>query len=88
MRAKRILNNAIDYDSFSDPYTGLATMIFVQAAFDLHYLDGRDHAYNNSSMISKWEILNFLRSGWAEQLAEFVKLDKENIKAFEQAIYG
>lgn len=85
---KRILNNAIDYDSFSDPYTGLATMIFVQAAVDLHYLDGRDRAYNNSSVISKWEILNFLRSGWAEQLAEFVKLDKKNIEAFERSAFG
>ena len=88
MRAKRILDNAIDYEAFSDPYTGLATMIFVQAAADVNVLGGNERVYKNGSMISKWEIVNFLRSEWADELARFVNLDVRALAAYEARLCG
>ena len=86
MRSKRIFDNAIDYEAFSDPLTGLATMIFVQAADDLHALDGRNTRYKNGSLIQRWEIINFLRSEWAQDLACLVRLDCRDLDAYERAV--
>lgn len=88
MRAKRILDNAIDYNAFSDPYTGLAAMIFVQAAADISVLGGNDRVYKNGTMISKWELVNFLRSEWAKELARLVNLDIRDLAAYEARLFG
>lgn len=64
MRTKR--EAPCDYRSFSDPYTGLATMIFVQADNDLKMLNGAESAYKGGVLLSKWEIIYFFRSQWAD----------------------
>ena len=62
---------------------GLAAMIFVQAAADINVLGDLDRVYSNGMMISKWEIMNFLRSEWADELARFVNLDTRALAAYE-----
>ena len=81
MRAKRISDRAIDHGEFSDPYTGIAAMIFIQAVSDMDFLHGEDSTYRDSSLITKWEILNFLRSDWASFLANSLGLDVKMIEA-------
>ena len=89
MRSKRIFDNAIDYEAFSDPLTGLAAMIFVQAADDLHALDGKTVLYKGGTLLQKWEIINFLRSDWAHELADLVRLDCRDLDAYERLVtYG
>lgn len=58
-----------DYSQFSNPYFGLATMIFVQAAVDYSKLGGGEFSQDTLSSWSKVEIINFFRSEWAEFLA-------------------
>lgn len=58
-----------DYSQFSNPFFGLATMIFVQAAVDYTKLCGEEYASDILSSWSKTEIALFFRSDWAEFLA-------------------
>lgn len=88
MRAKRILENAIDYDKFDDPYTGLAAMVFVQAAADIDSLRGRDAMYRDTLMVTRTEIVKFLRSDWADFLADAINLDRRDVIAFANAVGG
>lgn len=88
MRAKRILNDGIDYNKFDDPYTGIAAMVFVQAAADLDSLKGRDAMYRDALMVTRTEIVKFLRSEWADFLADAVNLDKRDVWAFANAVSG
>ena len=88
MRSKRIFDNAIDYEAFSDPMAGLAAMIFVQTADDIHTLGGREHSYKNGTLLQKWEIINFLRSEWAHELADMIGLDRKDLEAYERAAFG
>lgn len=89
MRSKRILENAIEYEEFSDPMAGLAAMIFVQAADDLHVLNGESVRYKGGTLLQKWEIVNFLRSEWARELADLAHLDVRALDAYERKVtYG
>lgn len=72
MKTRRV---ECDYNTFKDPYTGLAAMVFVQADSDLTALDGKSRAYVGREMLDKWEIINFLRSPWAALLATGIGLD-------------
>lgn len=58
-----------DYSQFSNPFFGLATMIFVQAAVDYSQLGEREYIYDGLSAWSRYEITLFFRSEWAEFLA-------------------
>ena len=54
MRAKDLLKTGIDYAEFDDPYSGLAAMVFVQAASDLVSLKGREYCRRDGYQIRKW----------------------------------
>lgn len=72
MRYKRELRESgvqADYSQFSNPYYGLATMIFVQAAVDYAKLGDEEYTQDLLSSWSKCEIRLFFRSDWAEFLA-------------------
>lgn len=72
-----------DYRNFSDPYKGLATMIFAQADADLQRLDGEDRMRVECRMlIDKWKIINFLRSPWAALLATGIGIEPTELKAY------
>lgn len=72
-----------EYDSFSDPYKGLATMIFAQADADLMRLGTEDRMYTESrNVVDRWEIINFLRSPWAAVLAAGIGLDPNELAAY------
>ena len=86
MRSKRILDGAIDYNDFSEPYRGLAAMIFVQAAADLDLLNGRDNMSKDSVVVSREEIRRFLLSDWADYLAEVMRIDKRDITRYVRGI--
>lgn len=73
---------ALDYRSFSNPYAGLAAMIFVQADNDLRALNGEDHTYKDGCLLQKWEIINFLRSPWAALLATGCGVDVSAIERY------
>lgn len=47
-----------------DPYSHLAVSIIIQAFEDLKELDGEETAILTSSVVGRYEILNFLRSEW------------------------
>lgn len=50
--------------NIDEPYLHLAVSIILQAYDDLKALQGTDKAYVESSVVSKWEIINFSRSNW------------------------
>ena len=47
-----------------DPYSHLAASIIIQAFEDLKNLEGEESAILTSSVVGRYEILNFLRSKW------------------------
>lgn len=50
--------------NIDDPYSHLAVSIILQAYDDLKALGGEEKGYIESSVVSKWEIINFFRSKW------------------------
>lgn len=50
--------------SIDNPYTHLAVSIILQAYEDLKALHGAERGYVQQSLVTKWEIINFLRSKW------------------------
>lgn len=82
MRAKRVTGESISYSSFKTPYSGIATMIFVQAVADLDALGDRESAQIGACKVSKYEILNFFRSKWAKRLADCLELESGAISDF------
>lgn len=88
MKAKRCMDHGIDYSRFSSPWVGLATMIFAQAENDMKLLDGREVAMSNNDVISKWEIVNFLRSSWAAVLADGIGVDEYELMKHQEALLG
>lgn len=58
-----------DYSQFSNPFFGLACMIFVQAAVDYAKLGEKEFDSDILSSWSKTDIALFFRSDWAEFLA-------------------
>lgn len=81
---KKFLDFQERYENFKSPYTGIATMVLVQAASDLSCLDGREQIRKDGEEIRKWEIVNFFRSGWARFLAENVGIDADDLLRFER----
>lgn len=69
-KRKKLLPAGIDYKAFSDPYTGLAAMVLVQAAADLLILDGKDEKRIGGDIVRKRDVLTFLQSPWAQFLSE------------------
>ena len=76
----------IDYGDFNDPYTGLVSIIFVQAASDLAFLRKRESCYKDGCQLRKWEIINFFRSEWADYLADAVHLDMRDAISYSNAL--
>ena len=75
----------IDYDAFNSPWTGIAAMIFYQADMDLRTLNGQEKAYRHSCLVDRWEILNFLRSEWAEYLAWCLGIGQDELERYAEA---
>jgi hypothetical protein len=67
--------NNIEYNVFSNPYTGLAAMILITARNDYDLLGDKEVARKDNVNISKTEIRNFLKSRWAEFLASCIGVD-------------
>jgi len=84
-RAKLFLGLQESYEDFEDPYTGIATMVFVQAASDLAYLNGNDRMRKDGGHINKWEIINFFNSKWAAFLGGALDIDRETLQQFARA---
>lgn len=84
MKNREGLLAGLDYAEFSDPYTGLATMIFVQADWDLRRLGGHDACLVNNEQIRKGDIIRFLRSRWAAILADGLGLEKKDLADYTQ----
>lgn len=82
MRARSIFRKGIEYADFESPYTGLAAMIFVQMEQDIQALDGREQVSVNKTLLSRTEILNFLRSDWGKFLAESVGIERVEINRY------
>ena len=78
------LDVAVDYKSFDSPVTGLAAMILAQAAYDAKALDGRNAATVGKDCISRWELINFFRSEWADYLAGALRVDRRDLRRFER----
>ena len=64
-------SNAITAKNAESPYSQLAASIIIQALDDLKALNGCEKVYIGSSVVSKWEIINFLRSRWCSSLLTF-----------------
>ena len=74
-----------DYSQFSNPYFGLATMIFVQAAVDYAKLGGEEYKTDTLSSWSKVEIALFFRSELAEFLATAIGTNANDLyRALEE----
>ena len=84
-RAKLFLGLQESYEDFEDPYTGIATMVFVQAASDLANLGEKDRMRKDGGHINKWEIINFFYSRWAAFLGDALDIDRETLKQFARA---
>lgn len=80
-RSKKCFSFQEDYANFETPYTGIATMVFVQAVSDLSYLNGREWVRKDGTIIRKWEIINFFRSKWCAVLASALGVDGEALNA-------
>lgn len=81
MRTKKV-EVPCDYRSFENPYKALAAMIFVQADSDLKALDGDEMQYKAGTFLDKWEIINFLRSPWAEMLAAGIGVETVELRRY------
>ena len=86
MRRNPSVNAAIDYRDFSDPFFGIAAMIFVQADQDLKRMGKETHYITNGDIVYKAEVKRFLRSGWALALADALKLDTRDLAAYAAAV--
>ena len=80
MRIKRAFDTIIDYKDFATPYSGLATMIFVQAANDYTLLGNAESAIFETCAVSKTEISNFMCSSWAKFLAACLGWDEDEMQ--------
>ena len=80
MRIKTAFDTIIDYKDFKSPYSGLATMIFVQAANDYTMLGENESAKFDTLVVTKTEISNFMRSNWAKFLAACLGWDEDEIQ--------
>ena len=88
MIKKSMQNRGFNYEAFENPYKALVAMIFVQAQSDLEELDGEERVYRNGNVISKWEIINFLRSGWGWFLANSVGVEATDYERYVRLVLG
>lgn len=80
MRIKTAFDTIIDYKDFKTPFSGLATMIFVQAASDYAMLGNAESAILGTSVVSKKEIANFMCSAWARFLGACLGWDEDEMQ--------
>lgn len=80
MRIKTAFNTIIDYKDFATPFSGIATMIFVQAANDYEMLGDKDSAIFETTAVSKDEIIRFMKSKWASFLGACLGWDEEEMQ--------
>lgn len=88
MNHKRGMENSIDYADFANCYVGLATMIFVQADNDLRSLNGQEIKRVDGGQITRGEILCFLRSEWAKELASCLDLTSREFLNYRERASG
>lgn len=79
MRNKK---RSVDYGMFSNPYTGLGVMIFMQADNDLRELGGKDHRVYSWGVMYKSEIIQFLKSKWAMVLASEIGIEQSKLDEY------
>ena len=80
MRIKTAFDTIIDYKDFKTPFSGLATMIFVQAANDYTMLGNKESAVFETTVVSKTEISNFMGSPWARFLGACLGWDEDEMQ--------
>ena len=80
MRIKKAFDTIIDYKDFATPFSGLATMIFVQAANDYMMLGNDESAILETSIVSKTEISDFMCSSWARFLGACLGWDEDEMQ--------
>lgn len=88
MNCRHGQDSGINYADFTDCYVGLATMIFVQADVDLRAIGQAETKKINGQQISRWEIINFLRSEWAKELAASLGLTSREIARYQRRALG
>ncbi len=76
--------NGVDYSQFASSYTGLVTMIFLQAHADLMMLRGRKSVCDEGIVISEERILKFFRSRWASCLASAIGIEDSELKEYAE----
>ncbi len=86
MTYKNTMFAETEYADFSNPWSGIAVMIFVQAMSDLSYIGDRKFAYREHMMISREEIMSFLTSPWALLLAETLGISAKELSRFVKEI--
>lgn len=86
MRIRGGAEEAINYNDFSDPYAGIATMIFVQAANDLSALGERDFYRVDGEVVWRQEIITFLHSRWAKMLAAEIGVDQYDMTRYANMV--
>ena len=65
------------YRQFNNPYTALAAMILYQAVDDLRSFGDKDIIERHGQQVRKYDVVSFLRSSWAEELALHFGIDRE-----------
>lgn len=85
-RRETSLKRGIEYGETGNPWLMLAAQIFLQARDDAAMMKKNGEtrrALCDHNVISKWEILNFLRSDWAEFLAAALDVSPKELYALE-----
>ena len=76
--------NGVDYSQFESSYTGLVTMIFLQAHADLMQLHGRKSFCAEGIVVSEERILKFFRSRWASCLGSAIGIEDSELKEYAE----
>lgn len=86
MRIRGVAEEAINYKDFSDPYLGIATMIFVQAINDLLALGERDFYRVDGDVVWRQEIITFLHGRWAKMLAAEIGVNQNDMTRYANMV--
>ena len=86
MRIRGRAEEAINYKDFSDPYIGMATMIFVQSVNDLLALGERDFYRVDGEVVWRQEIITFLHSRWAKMLASEIGVNQHDMTRYADMV--
>ena len=82
MNYKAGLKDVVNYKEFSNPWKGLACMIFVQADQDYRKLSGNPYYISHTEYMTRDELGRFYKSWWAEALAQLVGYDIKDIRRY------